>query len=97
MEKQVILSQDEYNTIVELVALAVMSNDRYVHSANKTSKLDCHIVDSDECDLIQRELYNKLLSTDFDYNLDALRLDIREAMPKDYEHPEDSAWALEYR
>lgn len=86
MIKQVILSQEQYSSLIDLAALALLISNKYVETENKRKDINCHIVDSDKCCPVQRKLYYHFVGMD-----DEVIADIFEARPDEHEIPEFSS------
>lgn len=73
MKKQVILSEDDYESLLDILVDSVNILDSYVARENRRKDIDCHIVDSPRCDKNIKGLYSKLLWMDEDIRGDLLK------------------------
>jgi hypothetical protein len=92
-KKSVTLPLEDYNKLLEITALAVKINDKYVVDAHSEMKeSSAHIMDTDKADPDQKALYSKLL-----YLPDDITPDVVDNLSRDYVHPPGSVWyAHEY-
>lgn len=86
MQKQIILSEEEYDRLCLLGALALQLNDKYIEQENKKPDMEEHVSDSPKCDPVHKQIF-----TVFVYMDRYTRSDIFKQLPKGYKSHDDSA------
>jgi len=85
MKKQVILSKEEYDTLVKLACMAAILNNNYIEK--EMGKSNEHPMDRNNADSKQKAIFSALLWLD-----DELKVDMQKCLYDDFQEKKLAVW-----